>query len=91
MTTRNTDFRAAIDHLPEGAILALQDVTWDEYECVREELVDRPGVRVTYDRGRLEIMTPSRKHEAYKEFLARVVYALGEHLGLNIESCGSMT
>lgn len=89
--TRSPDFRAAIDHLPEGAILALQDVTWAEYECVREELVDRPGVRMTYDRGRLEIMTPTRRHEAYTAFLERVVYALADHLHVNVESCGSTT
>jgi Uma2 family endonuclease len=71
--------------------LALQDVTWDEYECVREELVDRPGVRVTYDRGRLEIMAPTRRHEAYTAFLARVVYALADHLDVTVESCGSTT
>lgn len=80
-----------VDHLPDGALLALEDVTWDEYETLREDLIDRPGVRVTYDHGRLEIMTPSRKHEAYKEFLARVVYALADHLDVNVESCGSTT
>ena len=72
-------------------MLALEGVTWDEYEELQHELVDRPGVRVTYDQGRLEIMTPSRRHEALTRFMEHVLWALADHLDINIESCGSTT
>ena len=91
MSTRSTDYRAAIEHLPEGATLVLQGVAWEEYEHLLEDLVDRPGVRVTYDQGKLEIMSPLSEHEALKESIARLVHVLCEELDLNLESYGSTT
>src|SRR5262249_62230569 len=44
---------------PRGAIeqrLLLHDVTWDEYEALGEALQEQPALRLTYDRGNLEIM-----------------------------------
>src|ERR1700733_5380779 len=69
MSTRSVDYREVIDHLPEGAVLVLQEITWDAYEQLLDDLKDRPGVRITYDQGRIEIMSPLRKHEKYKEFI----------------------
>jgi len=91
MSTRSTDYREAIDHMPEGAMLVLQDVPWDDYERLLEDLPDRPGVRVTYDHGRLEIMSPLRKHEKYKEFFAGLVRVLADELHIDVESSGSTT
>jgi Uma2 family endonuclease len=81
----------AIEHLPAGALLVFQSVDWEEYEQVLEDLVDRPGIRVTYDRGRLEIMSPLREHEALKEFVLSLVRILAEELDVDLESCGSTT
>lgn len=71
MGTRTADYLDAIEHLPDGTILVIPQSSWDEYERLLADLVDWPGMRVTYDRGRLEIMSPSREHEEYKEFIAR--------------------
>src|SRR5207247_6589766 len=60
MSTRSADYREAIDHLPAGAILVLQDVPWEAYEQLLEDLSDRPAVRVTYDQGKVEIVSPLR-------------------------------
>ena len=91
MATQIAEYRGAVDHLPEGGMLVLQDVTWESYEQLVEDLWDRPGVRVTYDQGRLEIMTPLPEHEEYKRFVERIVDALGEELDLNVEPRGSAT
>jgi Uma2 family endonuclease len=85
------DFRDALDHLPEGTTLVAVDVPWEEYERLLEELADRPGVRVTYDEGRLEIMSPRPEHEEYKRFIEKIIDALGEHMDLNVEPRGSAT
>ena len=85
------DYREAVDHLPEGAILVLQDVPWDDYEQLLDDLVDRPGVRATYDQGRLEIMSPRQEHEASKEFIIALVRALSEEPDAGLESYGSTT
>ena len=63
MGTRTADHLDAIAHLPDGATLVIHQVTWDEYEGLLEDLSDRPNLRVSYDRGRLEIMSPTPEHE----------------------------
>jgi Uma2 family endonuclease len=92
MPTRSTPYQEAIDHLPEGAILVLQDVPWEDYEQLLNDVGSRrPGLRMTYDHGRLEVMSPLRKHEKYKEFIVRLVDVLTDELGLPLESSGSTT
>jgi len=91
MSTSITDYREAIDHLPEGTTLVVHDVSWEDYERLLEELADRPAVRVTYDQGRLEIMSPRPEHEKYKRFIEKIIDALADDLDLNVEPVGSAT
>lgn len=91
MGTLTADYRDAIERLPAGAILILHEVSWDEYERLLENLVDRPNVRVSYDRGRLEVMTPLPKHEAYTRFIDAVVRVFAEKDNRTVESYGSAT
>ena len=91
VSTSVTDYREAVDHLPEGAALIARDVSWEDYERLLESLADRPAVRVTYDRGKLEIKSPRSEHEEYKCFIERIVVALGDYLDLNVEPRGSAT
>ena len=91
MSTRTTDYREAIEHLPAGAILVFHEVSWEDYEQLLDDLRDHPGVRLTFDQGRLEIMSPLPEHEEYKEFIARLVYVLCDELGLKVEPRGSAT
>ena len=85
------DYRQAIDHLPEGATLVLADVSWEDYERLLEDLTERPGVRVTYDQGKVEIMSPLPKHEKYKEFVSHLIALLADELNIDVESFGSTT
>ena len=91
MSTRTIDYRQAIDHLPEGATLVLADVSWEDYERLLEDLTERPGVRVTYDQGKVEIMSPLPKHEKYKEFVSHLIALLADELNIDVESFGSTT
>jgi len=91
MSTSITDYREAVDHLPEGTTLVAQDVSWDDYERILEELADRPAVRVTYDQGRLEIMSPPPEREKYKRLIEKIIDALADDLDLNVEALGSAT
>lgn len=43
--------------------MVLQGVSWGTYERLVDELEDHPGVRLTYSRGALELMTPSFSHD----------------------------
>lgn len=91
MSTRATDYREAIDHLPAGAALVLFDVSWEDYEALLEDLADRPGVRVTYDQGSVEIMSPRRRHEKCKELIGHLIALLADELSIDVESSGSTT
>lgn len=91
MSTQTAEYREAVDHLPPGATLVFQKVSWDDYEQVLEDLVDRPGVRVSYDEGRLEIMSPLPEHEEYKDSMFRMVCVFAEVHGIELETRGSAT
>src|SRR6266498_4739166 len=91
MSTETLSYLDAIKHLPEGGTLHLQDVSWKEYE----ELVERRDavshVRLSYDQGRLEIMSPSAEHEVYARLFEHLLAILTEELNLEFASHGSVT
>jgi Uma2 family endonuclease len=52
---------------------------------------DRPALRITYDRGVIELMTLTHEHEYLAELLARLVMAWTEERQLLVKSGGSTT
>lgn len=68
----------------------LLTVTWEGYVQIGETLRDQP-VRMTYDRGTLEIMTLSLNHEWVKTILGRMVELLLMTLKVEFLSGGSTT
>lgn len=91
MSTYATDYLEAIEHLPDGAMLRLEGVSWDEYERLLEDLADWPGMRVSYDHGRVEIMSPSFQHEKYIGFFSGMGRVLSEEMDLAVEAAGATT
>lgn len=91
MSAYTSDYLEAIEHLPNGAMLRLEDISWDEYEHLLQELSEWPGVRVSYDHGRVEIMSPLPEHEEYKDFIYSMVRIWAEEMNLNLETRGSTT
>lgn len=71
--------------------LVLHDLTWQDYQTISRVLVDRPKLRLTYDRGTLEFMTTSNEHELYKAWLARLFDVLADECNLPLVYGGSMT
>jgi Uma2 family endonuclease len=74
-----------------GQCLRLSGVDWRTYTRLLHIFAERPGVRLTYDRGELEIMSPSLVHDDNGRFLGRLVAVLTEELGLPLKSGGSTT
>jgi Uma2 family endonuclease len=70
--------------------LTLYDVPWSTYEAVSRAFEDR-RLRITYDRGTLEIMTVSHGHEFSKRLLGRLIEMLTFVLHIRIHSGGSTT
>lgn len=91
MSTLTTSYLDLVERLPAGAMLRLHNVGWDEYEHLLSQMDTLPGRRVSYDRGRLDIMSPSLEHEEYKETIYSLVRALSEELGVTLESRGQAT
>ena len=63
---------------------------WQGYSKFLEAIGDRP-IRLTYDQGALEIMSPTQEHEHIKSILSRLLECLVDELGLELEAGGSMT
>jgi len=70
--------------------LVLDGVSWSTYEALLADL-EHGGVRLTYDHGRLEIVSPSRQHERFKRLIGRMVEAVTEELQIPIMSTSSWT
>jgi Uma2 family endonuclease len=76
--------------IPAEQRLRLSGIPWEGYVAVTEALGARP-IRVTYDRGEMEIMSPSNRHENRKRILGRLLETLTEELEIDIASGGSTT
>ncbi|MEG4811663.1 Uma2 family endonuclease [Microcoleus sp. F8-D3] len=81
---------ATLIQTPKAGFL-LKNISWQTYESLVNELAEQPGIRLTYDRGNLEIMTPSAPHEKSGELLGNFVEVLTDELNLDICSMGSLT
>ncbi|GAB4226259.1 MAG: Uma2 family endonuclease [Elainellaceae cyanobacterium] len=75
---------------PPTELIHLSGISWQTYETLLRELSDR-RLRLTYNRGTLEIMAPSPEHELGKEVLGRFVETLAEELEIQIYPLGSTT
>ena len=71
--------------------ILLKNISWKTYESLLNELTQQGGIRLTYDRGNLEIMTPLAPHEKYKKILGRFVESVSDELNVEICSLGSLT
>src|SRR5438445_2046967 len=71
--------------------LVLGAMDWRNYGRLLRILADRRAIRVTYDRGTLEIMTLSYEHESLGYLSARLIDALTEELSLPVKGGGSTT
>ena len=58
--------------VPPDEIIHLSGISWQTYETLLKELSDR-RLRLTYNRGNLEIMAPSLEHESSKTLIGRFV------------------
>lgn len=91
MSTQTLNYLDAIAHLPAGGTLILTDVPWEEYEQLLTDLGDSSSIRITYDNGRLEAMSPSLKHEIFTRVIERLACAIAEAADVPIEGLGSTT
>ena len=78
-------------HLPSRAAVTFQDVSWEEYERLLEEIGESTQLRVSYNDGLLNIRTLSSEHQSYAAFINLLVGHLSFRLRINIRFFGSAT
>jgi Uma2 family endonuclease len=74
---------ATISTPPPGVVL--HDVTWNDYEDMLRIVGERP-IRVTFDRGSMEIFMPSFGHEDDAHLLGRMVESLTDELDIPVKA-----
>jgi Uma2 family endonuclease len=76
---------------PAEQRIRLSGISWETYERLLEEHVDRQSPRFTYDRGELEIMVISFEHEEANRLLHDLFTVLAEEQGIDFINAGSTT
>lgn len=74
-----------------GTSVVLDCVPWSQYLQLLRVFAESPKARLTYDRGRLEIMSPSIEHDYQSRDFDSIVIALTQAYGLNCRHGGSVT
>ncbi len=80
----------SVANLPCENRVLLSGVAWSTYEALLAD-TQSGGTKLIYDRGYLEIMSPSREREHIKSLLGRMIEAMTEELEIPISTGGSTT
>ena len=91
MIAEAINYAEIISQLPAESFLIRENVSWEEYEDLLEQVGEASGLRISYDDGTLQIMTVGPKHESYSTFIERLVGHLSFRLRINIRFFGSST
>jgi Uma2 family endonuclease len=78
----------AVEDIPS---LILPNIRWQTYEALLLDLKNTRRVRVAYDQGTLELITPSQEHESYSLCIHDCIVLLADELNLNLMQLGSST
>src|SRR4051794_2904861 len=74
-----------------GSHLMLRDLDWNTYSHFRKLFEESRFVRLTYDRGSLEIRRPSLSREDFSGMLVYLVRTFCEEWGLPLKPGGAAT
>jgi Uma2 family endonuclease len=73
-----------------GGSAVLHEVSWKLYRKLRK-MPENRHIRMTYDRGELEIMSPSRIHESIALLLGSLIDVWAIELDVAVAGCRTMT
>ncbi|MGE0883093.1 MAG: Uma2 family endonuclease [Blastocatellales bacterium] len=91
MVTTELEYLTAIKAMPPGAVQLFNHVSWEEYEELLEALDEQPRYRLTFDEGKLEVMTVSAEHEEPAGLIPHLILVLAEESNLNFLGLRSTT
>jgi Uma2 family endonuclease len=82
---------STLESVPPAGCVRLSAIDWRTYSRLLRDLAERTRVRLTYDRGELEIMSPLLEHDDDCWFLGDLVFVLTEEFKLPLKRGGSTT
>jgi Uma2 family endonuclease len=77
--------------IPGETRVLLENITWKTFKTILAEMGSERTNRITYNNGKIEIMTPLKPHESSNRLIEVFVGVLCEELGLEVNRVGSLT
>ena len=71
--------------------IALNDISWHEYESLLNIFTDKPLLGLTYLETNLEIMTNAPEQEMLKTVIGRLIEIYALEKAINLYGCGATT
>ena len=91
MLAEAINYAEIISQLPADSFLIRENVSWEEYEDLLEQVGEATWLRIAYDDGTLEIITVAPKHEKFATLIEGLVGVIRLRLRMNIVFFGSST
>ena len=80
-----------IGRMPADSVLIQHDVSWNDYEELLDAVGEASSLRICYDEGTLQVMSPSSKHENRAILIERLVDLLSIRQRIKVLFYGSTT
>jgi Uma2 family endonuclease len=80
-----------IDRMSADSVLIQHGVSWNDYEEVLDSVGEASSLRICYDEGTLQVMSPSSKHELRAILIERLVDILSIRQRIKVLFYGSTT
>jgi Uma2 family endonuclease len=77
--------------IPSEQRTVLHNISWETYEHLLADHRDSSSPRFTYDRGELEIMVVSGRHERPNRLISLLVEVVADEMELDLVNLGSTT
>lgn len=77
--------------LAPGSVVTIPNVSWQEFECILQELGEHRSARIAYSQETLEIVVPLPEHEKPKDLISDIVKILLKANSRRYEPFGSTT
>ncbi len=70
---------------PSEQRLVLEKISWQQFETILAEMGTGRTTRFTFDRGRLELMTPLEEHDRCHKLIESLILVLVDEMKLRVE------
>jgi Uma2 family endonuclease len=90
-TATISPYQELIVKLPPASTLILHEISWEEYEELLDALGEAKGLRVSFDKGTMQIMTLSTRHDKYARLIDNLVSLFSITRRIKVLCYGSAT